>query len=182
MPVVPGSHGRHRQIPVLGHLLQPLAGEPRKERREVQRRVYPVEIHVFDALVNVPSATPHLVEPGRFETVLGHRPADHGVEADVGQRLSVIHPGLPAVPGVDHLRGAFGELARHAAGEGVRWLDDVIVDRDHGVEPFGPFGFREEGHRPFGTLVRGGEVEIAGELIDGLHGQSPFRSARPGRP
>ena len=111
VPVVPGPHRRHRQVAVVGHLLQPLAGEPGQERREVQRGVDAVEVHVRHAGMDIPGAAAHFVEPGRLEAVLRHRPADDGVEADVRQRLAVVHPGLSAVLGVDHPRRAVGELA-----------------------------------------------------------------------
>ena len=145
VPVVPRPHRRHREVAVLGDLLQALAGEAGQERREVQRRVHAVEVHVVDALVDVPCAAAHLVEAGGLEAVLGHRPADDRVEADVGQRLPVVHPGLPAVVGVDDARGAVGELLGHAALEGVRRLDDVVVDGDDGVAALGPLGLGQEG-------------------------------------
>ena len=140
-------HRRHRELEVVGDLLQALAGEAGQERREVQRRVDAVEVHVLDALVDVPRAAAHLVEAGRLEAVLGHRSADDRVEADVRQRLAVVHPGLAAVVGVDDPRRAVGELARDPTLEGVRRLDDVVVDGDDGVAALGALGLGQEGDR-----------------------------------
>ena len=149
VPVVPCPDRRHRKVAVLGDLLQSLAGKTWKERGEIQRRVHTVEVHVLDTLVDIPCAAAHFVEPGRLEAVLGHRSSDDRVEANVGQRLPVVHPGLTAVIRVDDPRRAVGELPRNAAFEGVRRLHDVVVDGDDGVEPLGAFGFGQEGDGSF---------------------------------
>ena len=67
------THGQ-RELGVVGELLEPLAGEAGEERREAQRRVHAVDVHVGDAGVDVPRAAAHLVEAGRLEAVL-RRPA-----------------------------------------------------------------------------------------------------------
>jgi len=127
VPVVPSANRGQRQLSIAGHQLQPLAGEPGQEGREVQRRVDAVQIHVSDALVNIPSAPAHFVETDRFEAVLGDGSPDHGVETDVGQFLIVVDPCLSTVVGVDDVRCPVGELAREAAGKGVWGFDDVVV-------------------------------------------------------
>jgi hypothetical protein len=85
VPVVPGPDRRHCEVAVFGDLLQPLACETREERREVQRRVHTVEVHILDALVDIPCAAPHFVEPGGLEAELRHGSSDDRVEAHVGQ-------------------------------------------------------------------------------------------------
>ena len=46
----------------------------------------------------------------------------------------------------DDARLVVRELAGEAAGEGVRWLDDVVVDRDDRVAPLARLGLGEERH------------------------------------
>ena len=101
-----------REVGIVGELLEPLTGEAGEERREAQRRVHAVEVHVGDAGGDVPRAAPHLVEAGRLEAVLAHRTADDRVEADVGQLLALVDPRLAAVVAFDDARRAIGVLRR----------------------------------------------------------------------
>ena len=135
-PVVPRAHARQREIGIVGELLEPLTGEPGEERREAERRVHAVQVHVGDAGADVPRAAAHLVEAGRLEAVLGDGPAHDRVEPDVGHLLALEHPRLAAVGALDDARRAFGERGGETAGEGVGRLDDVVVDRDDREVPF----------------------------------------------
>ena len=88
---------------------------PGRKDGKVQRGVDAVQVHVFDALMNIPCAPAHFVEPDRLEAVLGHRAPDHGVEPDVGQFLTVVDPGLSPAVGVHDLGRAVGELCAAGA-------------------------------------------------------------------
>ena len=72
VPVVPRADARERELGVVGELLQALAREAGQERREVERRVDAVDVHVGDARRDVPCTPTHLVEAGRVEAVLAH--------------------------------------------------------------------------------------------------------------
>ena len=172
VPVVPGAHRGQRQVAILGHLLQSLAGEARQERGKVQRRVDAVEVHVLDALVDIPGAPAHFVEADRFEAVLRHRPTDDGVEADIRQLLIVVDPGLAAVVGVDDFRRAVGEPLRQTAGERVRRFDDVIVDRDQRVAARRPGRIGQKRDRAVLAGLGGGEVQVGGQFVDRFHRNS----------
>ena len=169
MPVVPSPHRRQRQVAVLGQLLQPLAGKPRQERRKVERRVDAVQIHVFDPGMDIPCAPAHFIEPNRFEAVLRHRSPDHRVEPDIGQFLTVVHPGLPAGVIVDDSGRAVGEPLRETAGEGIRRFDDVVVDRDHRVATGRAGRVRQKGDRTLLAGFGGGEVQVGGQFVDRFH-------------
>ena len=118
-PVVPRPHRREREVGIVGELLQALTGEAGEERREAQRRVHTVDVHVGDARLDVPRAAPHLVEARRLEAVLAHRATDDGVEPDVGQLLPFVDPRLAAVVALDDARRAVGVLRGQAPLEGV---------------------------------------------------------------
>ena len=106
---------------------------------------------------------PHLVEAGRLEAVLRHRPADDRVEADVRHLLAVEHPRLAAVGAFDDVRCALGELRREPTRERVGWLDDVVVDRDHGEAPGGTLGLGQPRDLACG---RGGEALLGLQLFE----------------
>ena len=65
-----------------------------------------------------------------------------------------------AIFGVNNLWDTIGELFRHAAGEGVRGFDDVVVDGDDGVAALGPLRLGQERDGSVLTGLGGGEVEI----------------------
>ena len=83
--------------------------------------------------MDVVATGPHLLEPERLEL---HRlraaPGDR-VHADLGELRAVELPDLVAFGRLDDARGTVGEVRRYPALEHVRGLDDVVVDRDHGV-------------------------------------------------
>lgn len=174
MPVVPGLYTGQGEVTIVRQLLQPLAGESRQERREVERGVDAVEVHVFDAFMDIPSAPAHFVESYRLEAVLGHRPPDHRIEPDIGQLPAVVHPGLSPGVGVHDARRPVGELAGHPPGEGVRGFDDVVVDRNQRVAARGAGRIGQQGDRALGAGFRGGEVQVGGQLIDGFHAPIPL--------
>ncbi len=97
--------------------------------REVHRREHAVDVHVTDALVDVPAARADLAEPGRLDAVLVRRPASHRVQADVRRLLPLEHPRVGAILPRDDLGCLVGVLGRNVPGEHVRRLDDVVVDR-----------------------------------------------------
>ncbi len=175
MPVVPGADAGQREVAIGGHLLQPLPGEAGQKRGEVERGVDTVEVHILDALVDIPCAPAHLVESHGFEAVLRHRPPDHRVEADVGQFPAVVHPGLAPGVGVDDFGRPVGELSGQPAGEGVGGFDDVVVDRDDGVAASRPGRIGQEGDRPFGAGLGRGEVQVGGQLVDRFHASNSSR-------
>ncbi len=129
VPVVVGPGGREREFPITRAQLQALAGEARKERRKVQGRIHPREVHVLDAVM---SHDPRRMSSNRCGSnpPLVDRTSDDGVEADVRDLLAVVHPDVCTVA-VDDLGCPVGELGRQATLEGVRF-DDVVVDRDDG--------------------------------------------------
>ena len=172
MPVVPCPHRGERQIAVRSHLLQPLAGETWQKRRKVQRCVDAVEVHVLDALVNVPGAPAHLVEAHRLEAVLRDRAPDDGVEADVRQHLVVIDPGLAAIGGVDDFGRPISQPLRQTTGEGVRRFDDVVVDGDQGVAASCPRRIGKKCDRSVVAGLGGGEAQVRGQFVDRFHSQS----------
>src|SRR4029077_18557850 len=153
-PFVPRAHAGQRELGIVSELLEALARESGQERGEAHRRVHAVHVHVGDAGADVPRTAAHLVETGRFEAVLRHRPADARVEADVRQLLSLEDPGLAPVAALDDVRCARRELRREPAYEGIGWLDDVVVDRDHRVPPSRPLRLRQPR-----DLTRGGGGE-----------------------
>ena len=133
LPVVGGAHDRARELRIAHTELVALAREPGERRREAQRRVHAVEVHVVHARVDVVRAAPHLVEPGGIERALVQRLAHHRVEPDLVVLLPVVEPVLArAVVLGHHAWRGVGELRRHAALEHVRWLHQVVVDRDEG--------------------------------------------------
>jgi hypothetical protein len=125
--------------------------------------------------MDIPCTPAHFVEPDRLETVLRHRPPDHGVEPDIGQFLTVIDPGLSAVLGVHDFGRPVGELSWEAPGERVRGFDDVIVGRDHGVAASGSGRVGQKRDRAILARLRGGEVKVVGQLVDRFH---PLASLR----
>ncbi len=171
VPVVPRADRRHREVDVVGDVVQPLAGEAGEERREVHRRVDAVDVHVGDAGVDVPRAAAHLVEADRLERVLVDRATDDRVEPDVRQLLAVVHPDLAAVVLLDDARRAVGELGRHPTFEGVGRLDDVVVGRDHDVLAGRPLGLGQEGDRALGARLGLGEAQVVAEILEGAHHQ-----------
>ena len=146
-PVVPRAHAHERKLGVVGELLEALAGEAGEERRKTDRRVDAVEIHVGDASADVPGTAAHLVEARRLEAVLADRSAGDGVETDVRQLLTLEDPHLTSVVMLDDAWGTIGEFPGKTAGERVRRLDDVIVDRDDREPPLGSLGLGEPAHR-----------------------------------
>ena len=179
VPVVPRAHARERELGILGDLLQSLSGEPRQERREVQRRVDPVEVHVVDSGRDVPGAAAHLVEAGRVEAVLVDRAADHGVEPDVGQQLAVVEPHLPTVVDLHDPWRALRERGGHPALEGVRRLHHVVVTRDHRERAVGAGRVGQERDLAL-HVVR--EARVPAEVVEGDRHERSVASVPPGAP
>ena len=86
------------------------AREAGDQRREAERRVDAVEIHVGDARFDVVATAAHLVEAGGLHAPLGLRAAGDRVEPDLRVEAVFVDPGLAAVLERDDLRCAFREL------------------------------------------------------------------------
>ena len=153
VPVVVRADRGERELVGVGPHREPLADEAGQERREAQRRVHAVDVHVGDARVHVPRAAAHLVEARRLEAVLARRPADDRVEPDVGELLALPHPRLAAVVGGDDARLVVGELLREAAGERVGRLHHVVVDGDDRVRALARLGLGQPGDLFSATLA-----------------------------
>ena len=54
VPVVGGAHDRQRQLGIAHAQLVALTGKPRERRREVERGVHPVQVHVVHPGIDVP--------------------------------------------------------------------------------------------------------------------------------
>ena len=170
VPVVPRPDRRHGQLGIVGDGLEPLPGEPGEERREVDRGVDAVEVHVGDPGVDVPRAPAHLVEAGRLEAVFRHRPADDRVEADVGELGAVVDPGLAAAVELDDARGPVDQMGGDPARERVGRFDHVVIGGDHQMASGCPLGLREKGDRATFAGRRGGEAQVVGEIVEAAHG------------
>ena len=108
------------------------AREAGDERREAQRRVDAVEVHVADASLDVPAAAPHLVEAGGLHAPLRLRPARDRVQPDLRVEAVFVHPGLAALVGRDHAGRAFAQIAsgtrpsNRSAGS-IRWSSTEMI-------------------------------------------------------
>ena len=182
VPVVGRAHDRERELGIRHPELVALPGEAGERRREVERRVHAVEVHVVHAGVDVPRAASHLVEARRLEAQLLARTADDGVEPDLVVAFAVVGPVLHAVVVDLDARRRGLEARREPALEQVRRLDEVVVDRDERAPPGPAFGLGQERH-PF-RLAGDEEAGPPFEVVepDGhapmLRGESP-REVRP---
>ncbi len=118
------------------------AAEAGDHRREVHRRPHAVDVHVAYAGVDVVATGPHLVEAERLLLLRGF-PAGDRVHPDLGELLVLELPDLETVAVRDSRRAVL-EVRGEASLEGVRRLDDVVVDRDHRVLHLTREGFGEE--------------------------------------
>ena len=167
MPIVPGIDRRPSKFRVDAEL-EALTGEPRQERREVDRRKDAVEVHIGDARIDVPGPAAHLGKARRLERVLLDRTADHSVETDVRNLASVVHPDFLAIL-LDDVRNTIAELRRHPAFERMGRLHDVVVSRNDQVATFGSIGFGKEGDL-LGLARRGlCEGQIGLQIFKTLH-------------
>ena len=164
VPVVRRVDDGEREVGVAHAELVALAGEAGERRREVERRVDAVEVHVVDAGVDVPRAPAHLVEARRLEAQLVAWTADDRVQAHLVVAPVVVQPVLHAVVVDLHPGGAIGEPARDAALEQVRRLDEVVVDRDERVVAGAARRFGEEGHLL--RLLRREEARSALQVVE----------------
>ena len=134
MPVVPGPQHGEPQLRVVA-LPEHGPGEPRDQRREIQRRPDPGQVHVSDPGLDVPAAAAHLVEAGGLHAPLLARAPDHRVEPDVGIVAVLVTPYLPAVVGLDDPGRPVGQRGGKPAVEHVGRLDHVVVDGDQDMLP-----------------------------------------------
>ena len=145
-PVVVRVDAGERELLVV-RLEEGLAAEP-GERREAQRRLDPVELHVVDAGLRLVATRSHLVVRDRQQTHVVALEAHRGdvplvrvhqalVEPDVARRAVVAELVLvagaadelqAAEPVALDLRAVLRELRREPPLEQVRRLDDVVVD------------------------------------------------------
>ena len=115
-----------------GHIVRRWPTKPGRNDGKHSDAAHAVDVHVGDARVDVPRAAPHLVEAGRLEAVLGRRPADHRVEADVRQHLALPHPRFAAVVGrrrraVPSSAYFFGNRPVNASGGSTTWSSTEIT-------------------------------------------------------
>ena len=135
VPVVPRAQRGEPELLVLA-LGEDRAREPGDERREAQRRVDAVEVHVGDARLDVVATAAHLVEARRLHAPLGLGPAGDRVEPDLRVEAVFVDPRLaPVVERDDAAARASGRCRGHAPLEEVGRFDEVIVDRDDRVVP-----------------------------------------------
>src|SRR3984957_11481091 len=97
MPVVPRPYARQRQFAIGGDGLHSDTGKTRQERREVERSVDPVQIHVLKASSDIPAAAAHFIEPGWLVTHLFKWPACHALKPIFGSSIpSYSHVSTPS--------------------------------------------------------------------------------------
>ncbi len=166
-PVVPRADARLAELGVLGVEEHP-AAESGDHRREVDRRPHAVDVHVADAGVDVVATRAHLVEAERL-LLLGGPAAGDGVHAHLGELLVLELPDLQALRRVGDPRRAVLEVRGETTFEGVRRLDDVVVDRDHRVlhlarEGLGQEEIRGGGHHTYSQWCSG-----SGPAVRSMH-------------
>ena len=180
LPVVGRAHDRARELGIADAELVALPREAGERRREAQRRVHAVEVHVVDARVDVIGTAPHLVEARGIERPLVQRLAHDRVEAHLEVLLAVVEPVLGGAVVLAHHAGrGVGELRRHPALEHVRWFDQVVVDRDERdvARPAGRLGEPVD----LGRLLAGGEEALAAlDLVEA--DRTAAHRAAPARP
>ena len=125
--------------------------------------------------VDVPRAAPHLVEAGRLEAVLVDRSADDRVEARRSGALAVEQPVLAAVVVSTTCGARSANFFGQPALERVRRLDDVVVDRDHGVLALRAARARARSVTLPGRCGR--EVRVLDQFVDVSHGMPSSRCA-----
>ncbi len=84
--------------------------------------------------LDVEAARTHLVEPGRFDEPVFAGPAHHRVDADLEEDPAVELPHLVTLDGLDDPGRERLEATREPTVEHPGGLDEVVVDRDQGVE------------------------------------------------
>ena len=155
-PVVPGLHRSEPKIMVLG-LHEARTAEAGHHRRETHRGVHAGEIHVRDAVVDIPTTATHVLEPRRIHRVLRRRAARDGVGTGDRDEPVLQLPVLGAIGVLDNARCALGEAGRHPALERLGGLDEVVVHGDHGVMPRPRFRLGQERH--LGLVASGANRE-----------------------
>ena len=132
-PVVPRAHAREPELAVVD-AEEHAAAEPGDLRREVHRRPHAVDVHVAHAGVDVVATGAHLVEAERLEL---HRLRAAGRPPRSSRPACSARPRTPRPGGPCGSRRSCGAAVLQRGGEPplerVRRLDDVVVDRDHGV-------------------------------------------------
>ncbi len=118
--------------------------EPGDHGREVHRGPDPVDVHVANAGIDVVATRSHLVEAERFEAVGLRAPAGHRVHPHLRVALALELPHLVALRRLDDAGRAVGQRGGQPVLERVGRLDDVVVDRDHGVAHLPGLGLGEE--------------------------------------
>ena len=162
------------------HAKKPLAAEPEHHRRESERRVDAVDVHVAHALVDVPRAATHLVEAdGRATEWSVECATRRRVATDIGLEPAVDQPELSTVL-LHDTRTSLAEAFGQPLGEHVTWLDQMVVDRDDPVELLARLGIGEQELRlgPASARTPGG---IASHLLQcRRHGYSKGQSLGSG--
>src|SRR4029079_14380437 len=129
----------------------------------------------------------HLVEAERLDLdALGAAAGDR-VHADLVVRLAPELPDLWTHLVHDDLRRAVLELRRQAALEHVARLDEVVVDRDHGVLHLERIGLGQEqrgieclGHDWWPFVPRARAVRLSPSVWSTMWGRSSRTSSGPG--
>jgi hypothetical protein len=112
--------------------------------------------------MHVVAAGPHLVEPERLEQHGLWPTPRHRVHAHLRVDRAFELPDQGAAIVLDQLRSPLPQGQRQPGGEQVRWLDHVVVHRDHGGANLRSRGLRQEQRGverrrhlvPFTQLVR----------------------------
>ncbi len=130
-PAVPRPDGGQAHLLVAVQRQDP-AGEPPRAGREAQRRPHTVDVHVTNALVDVPTGAAHLVEVQGFVGPLRTRSTGDDAEAGVGVEPVLVAPRLAPVGLADDPGSPVPKGCRESRGEHVGRLGQVVVDRDDG--------------------------------------------------
>ena len=149
-PVVPRANTRHAQFAILGFGKE-RASKARHAGRKIHRGPDPPDVHVLDAVVDLPAARANFIEPGGFDSVILARTPRNTHEPHLEIRLALEFPDFVPLVGLDHSGSAVLEFARQPSLKRVWRLDQVVVDGDERVLDRTGLGIRQQrtGHRSF---------------------------------
>src|SRR5207249_475572 len=128
--------------------------------------------------VDVVAAGPHLVEASRLHFPVLALAADHRIQPDLEEDLSIEVPDLVAFLRYDNTRRVRIELRGESSLEHVGWLDEMIVDREQGVTDLARLGI---GLEPMGLALAPVEPDRVGHTDNRLR-PARGRHTGDGRP
>ena len=105
-------------------------------RRKVHRRPDTVDIHVANALIDIPASFSHITEFGWLQILHALASASDGVHADLRKPLAFKFPNLVTVLVRHNLWCSTLKLRRQPAFEHLWGLNQVIVNRNDGEAHF----------------------------------------------